>query len=180
MAKHPRSPVMLWICALVSMPFSASAINNCSTTNFYMFPAGQTIYQCCSGAPEFPTQFSPFSAADQEAPKESARSKVTINEKSSYTVRKSLQARCVNLAELTPHEKFLRNVMSLSCIEIGVIEHIACSCEIDCLDRRMSDCPGVPSSECPTIPSHQDSLRSQPEFLGATYSPCNLKSHCGG
>src|SRR5918996_1105223 len=108
MDKHLRAAIMLWIGALASLPFSASAAPCCHHTNFYMFPSGPKFYQCCSGAPDpVSTQLmGKPSAAYQEALRESARSKVTINEKSPYIVRKSLEASCVNQSELTPFEKF--------------------------------------------------------------------------
>jgi hypothetical protein len=179
MARHLRATVVvLWISTLASTPFSASAAPCCRFTNFYLFPSGPKFYQCCSGAPDlvFQQLVSTPSAADPEA----LRSKVTLNEKSTYIVRKGLEGSCVNLSELTPFEKFVRTQANLHCVDVAIYDHFPCSCETRCSDVTWRcDCPGVPLGELPEI-KPQDSQRSRPEFVGTICIPCNQQSTCSG
>jgi hypothetical protein len=88
-------------------------------------------------------------------------------------------ASCVDLSTLTPIERVRRfSTKSLgSCTRFTVYEHFACTCETFCNDGNSiyCTCPGgVPEL------TQQDSLRSRPEFVGTTCTPCNTASVCGG
>jgi hypothetical protein len=199
MAKHSLVAITLWICTLASMPFSASAINACSQTEYFSVATNPTYYQCCAGLPtevkaltlvlsglpkEVPEVLDPFSGANPEALRESSYSKVTINEKSPYIVLKdALSMSCVNVAKVSQTERILRQSTSWGCREVVGYDRVFCYCTVDCSGQRTSNCPGVLPGDCPVVnngPQDSNTLQWQPWLLATTYSACSAKTNCGG
>lgn len=183
MARHRRIAVALLVAASAAMPISAAPC--CKFTNYYLFPSGPNFYQCCAAPPELvvanPLVSSP-TASDQEALESSPRIYVTINEKSARILRRGVEPSCVNLSELTPLQRFLRSsrVSLGNCVDFVTYDHFPCSCETQCNDADwLCDCPGIAPGQLPEI-KPQDSLGSQPEFLGTVCTPCNTQSTCAG
>ncbi|MGH9363152.1 MAG: hypothetical protein ACRD2T_14675 [Thermoanaerobaculia bacterium] len=183
MARHRRFGIAFWLVALASMPYSAPALGEpcCRFENFYLFPSGPNYYQCCSGLPDFVLENSLVgvpSSVEQASP----RSSVTINEKGGRALRRGVEQSCVKLSDLTPLERLLRSRLELfgTCFNFVVYDHFPCSCQTRCDNVDwLCDCPGIPPGQLPEI-GPQDSLHSQPEFLGTTCTPCNTKSTCSG
>lgn len=157
----------------------------CKFTNYYLFPSGPNFYQCCAAPPEFVVATpltSGSSAAGQEAQRVNLPSTVTVNEKNTRVLKRGVEPSCVNLSELTPLERLLRStrVNLGGCVEFVTYDHFPCTCETRCNDPDwLCDCPGVPPGQLPEI-KPQDSLGSQPEFLGTVCTPCNTQSTCAG
>ena len=151
----------------------------CKFTNYYLFPSGPVYLQCCAPLSE-PVAALPLSgpsAAAQEAPGESLQSTVTINKENARVLARGVEPTCVRLSELTPLERLVRSLRAV-CVSFVTYDHSPCSCETRCNDPAwLCDCPGVPPGELPETPP-QDSLGSQPEFLGTICTPCNTQSTC--
>lgn len=156
----------------------------CRFTNYYLWPSEPQHWECC--APLVEPVLSAELAGGGTAPEPEVavpRGSLTLNRANPRVGRRGVENSCVNLATLTPLERLVRQLRSrtrVSCVEFVVYDHFPCSCETLCNDPTwVCDCPGVPIGELPEI-KPQDSLGSQPEFLGTQCFPCNELSSCSG
>jgi len=176
-AQQPTAPAY-------EQPTPLAAVN-CRYVNYYLWPSEPQSYECCA-APEPPVLAETFGAAagpEATAPQQTApRGSVTVN-RDNPRVGRALAQTCVNLSALTPFERLLRQLRSRafsSCVQFVVYDHFPCTCETQCNDASwFCDCPGVPPGQLPEI-KPQDSIGSQPEFLGTVAIPCGSLSNCEG
>lgn len=153
---------------------------NCRTTLVYNWPTGPRHYECCarSELPEVlaPTDEPATSGAD--GPPESI---VRFLADEKMRLDAARQTSCVDLMELTPLERALRQVQATfgSCTRFVVYDHFPCSCENSCgnVNLFVCDCPGVPFGELPET-KPQDSLGSQPQLVSEILTPCSKLSTC--
>jgi hypothetical protein len=93
---------------------------------------------------------------------------------------------CVRLDSLSPQERLTIEGVPLgfgeSCNTFAIFSHFECHCNTTCAsDEWVCNCPGVPVGSLPqAVPDDfpQDSIRSKPEFISETCTPCNVLSKC--
>ena len=151
----------------------------CSFTNYYLWPSGPEQYQCCVPQPE-PVATQSLSGAPATAtrpPADTPTSTVTPNTRNPRVLERTVETACIKLSELTFLER-LRRLLRATCVNFVVYDHFPCSCETRCDNPDwLCNCPGLPPGQLPEI-GPQDSLGSQPEFLGSACTPCSAKSTC--
>lgn len=148
-------------------------------TNLYLFPSAPKYYECCAEqrAPEI------ASALGGDGTRgEPSRSVVKPNPKSARIVKTAPAPNCVDLSILSPLDRLLRLAQAelARCVRFVTYDHFPCQCETSCNPSNIDwqcDCPNVPPGQLPEI-KPQDSLGSQPEFLGTICTPCNSASVC--
>ena len=132
----------------------------------YSFPLEEPVeYICCTNAP-----------SPELAPLFNVQGRTLKSDM-------SMDTSCVRLDTLSPMEKIRIRSTTLtaanSCRTFqGAFEHFPCECRNTCDDPDYTcNCPGVPKGELPMI-VQQDSLRSKPEFLSTSCTPCGSLSTC--
>lgn len=160
--------------------YGTALVPNCRTTFTYLWPTEPRQYECCARSE--PAEI--FAQEDDQATTKKGETASIIKFRADEAMRLDApQASCVDLSELTPLERILRDARKTfgSCTRFVVYDHFPCTCENSCNDVNdfFCTCPGVPPGELPEI-KPQDSLGSQPELISETLTPCGRLSSCNG
>ena len=185
MRNHCELVTCAFIAALL-LSVAANAAPCSKLTNTYLWPMAPKYYECCTDRPELVVAAELSSTLDEgsnEGYPERPRSVVTPNQHSASVLRQSVEATCVDLSDLSPLERTLRQPRVGSCIRFVSYDHFPCTCETSCNPEKEGvsewtcSCPGLTPGELPVI-QEQDSLRSQPELMGQICQECNTASSC--
>jgi len=183
--RNHRDLIACTFIAALLLSATAMAAPCRKLTNTYLWPTAPKYYECCTSRPELvlAAETSPTLGDDSdEGYPERPRSVVTLNPHSTSVLRQSVEATCVDLSDLSLVERALRQTRVGSCVRFVSYDHFPCTCETSCDPEQEEsfwtcNCPGLKPGELPVI-KEQDSLRSQPEFVGQICQACNTASFC--